>query len=145
MREGKVDVGATLADPPLPGKDFVADGCADAPPISDFRVVAASEPIPNDCIASGPKLALKMATAISEAFKHMGDSEDGKKLMADAFRVEAWVPVSDKDFDTALRALQASGTPVTAKPADAKPADAKPADAKPADAKPADTKPAAKP
>ena len=103
VREGVVDVGATLTDPPLAGKEFEADGCLDSPPMSDFRVVAASEPIPNDVIATGPKIALKAATAIADAFMGMGDTPEGKKLMADAFRVEAWIAVAEKDFDTAMK------------------------------------------
>jgi phosphonate transport system substrate-binding protein len=106
VREGKVDIGATLADPPLPGKDFVADGCLDAPPVEDFRVIAASEPIPNDVIAAGSKLDAKKAEALAEVFKKMADSPEGKALMNDAFRVEAWLPTAEKDFETALRVVQ---------------------------------------
>jgi len=149
VRSGEVDVGATLTDPPLAGKDFQADGCLDAPPISDFRVIAASEPIPNDVVATGPRLSPKLTTAFNELFKKMGETPEGRALMADAFRVEAWAPVGDKDFETVHKVLEVKAPvpapeakPADAKPADAKPADAKPADAKPADAKPADAKPA---
>jgi ABC-type phosphate/phosphonate transport system substrate-binding protein len=83
----------------------------DSPPVSDFRVVAASEPIPNDVVAAGPKLPAKTAAAISEVFKHMAETPEGKKLMADAFRVEAWLPVGDKDFDTAMKILQPGSEP----------------------------------
>ncbi len=106
VREGKVDIGATLADPPLPGKEFVADGCLDAPPLEDFRVIAASEPIPNDVIAAGAKLDAKQQAALTEVFKKMADSPEGKALMTDAFRVEAWLPTAEKDFDTALRVVR---------------------------------------
>lgn len=138
VREGKVDIGATLADPPLPGKEFVADGCLDAPPVEDFRVIAASEPIPNDVIAAGAKLDAKKQEALAEVFKKMADSPEGKALMADAFRVEAWLPTAEKDFETAMRVVEEHEAHKAADQAKAKDGAAAPAPA----AEPAKTQPA---
>lgn len=123
VRDGTADVGATLADQPVPGKEFQADGCFDSPPISDFRVVAATEPIPNDVIAVRPGLDAKVIAAVSNALSHMGDTPEGKKVLTDAFRVEAWAPVADQDFapvEQVLNAVPAGSSP----PASAKAPDA---------------------
>lgn len=106
VRAGTVAVGATLTDPQPPGREPAADGCRDAPPVGDFRVVAASEPIPNDVVAGGPRLDAARAKALGEAFKKMADSPEGRALMAEAFRVEAWEAAGEKDFDAALRVVK---------------------------------------
>lgn len=105
VRDGKADVGATLADPPEPGGEMVADGCDDAPPAADFRVVAASEPIPNDVIAGRAGLDAGVVRSVLDAFGKMGESADGKRVLADAFRVDGWAAATDHDFDAVLKVL----------------------------------------
>jgi phosphonate transport system substrate-binding protein len=105
VREGRVDVGATFADPGSGDSGLRADGCEDSPPVDDFRVVASGGPIPNDVIATRPGFDQYMVEPVLGAFRRMSQSADGKKLLKDVFRVEDWVEVSDGDFQTVRVAL----------------------------------------
>ncbi len=98
VRSGEADVGATLSDQPASGSTFQADGCVDAPPVSDFRVIAASEPIPNDVVAIRAGIDRAVAGDLSTALAHMADTAGGRQVLTEAFRVEAWAPVADRDF-----------------------------------------------
>jgi len=114
VRNGTVDVGATLGDQPMRGRDFQADGCVDVPPIADFRVIAASEPIANDVVAARAGLDGKLAEAVTQVLMHMNDTPEGKVILADAFRVDGWATPTERDFETVERTLKAATAPVVA-------------------------------
>jgi phosphate/phosphite/phosphonate ABC transporter binding protein len=105
VRDGKADVGATFADEPAAGQPLRANGCADAPPIEDFRVIASSGPIPNDVIAIRPDFDERLVNAVLKAFARMDDNDAGRAILKDAFRVDGWGVAIDGDFQTVLDAL----------------------------------------
>jgi phosphonate transport system substrate-binding protein len=105
VREGRADVGATHADPSSSGAGLRADGCEDAPPVEDFRVVVAGGPIPNDVIAARPGLDSIMQDSVSAGFQRMKKGAAGRDLLNEVFRVEDWIGVGDDDFQTVKAAM----------------------------------------
>ncbi len=105
VRDGAVDVGATFADEPVAGQSLRANGCADAPPVDDFRVIASSGPIPNDVIATRPDFDERLVNRVLKAFARMSDDAAGKAVLSDVFRVDGWGIAVDGDFQTVLDAL----------------------------------------
>jgi phosphonate transport system substrate-binding protein len=98
VRSGTADVGATFAAEPAPNKPLVPNGCEDAGPVSDFTVVASSKDLPNEVIAAGPSFDLRRQNEVTVAFAKMSKNDDGKTVLKDGFRVEAWAIAVDGDF-----------------------------------------------
>jgi phosphonate transport system substrate-binding protein len=106
VRDGTVDVGATFADEPAPGEALRATGCNDAPPVADFRVIGSSGPIPNDVIATRPDFDERLVNTVLRTFARMSDSEGGRAILKEVFRVEGWGIAVDGDFQTVIDALE---------------------------------------
>lgn len=115
VREGKADVGATFAAEPGAGKALVPNGCEDAGPVSDFTVVASSKDLPNEVIAAGPAFDLRRQNEVTVAFAKMSKNDQGKAVLKDGFRVEAWAIAVDGDFIPVQELLK----PKAAAPAEA--------------------------
>ncbi len=98
VRERKVDVGATFADEPPRGQPLRADGCAESPPMSDFRVVAAGGPIPNDVIAARPAFDERLVEPVLAAFARMSRDEEGKRILLEDFHADGWGVAVEGDF-----------------------------------------------
>lgn len=130
VREGRADVGATFADEAPAGKDVVASGCTDAPPVTDFRVLASTGNVPNEVIAVRDFFPPTRVNDVIKAFGRMGLDAEGKKLLADAFRVDGWVMAVEGDFAPVVEVLRATDAKPKVAPAqqagDAKPAGKKP-------------------
>ena len=98
VREQRVDVGATFADEPPRGRPLQADGCAESPPMNDFRVVAAGGPIPNDVIAARPGFDDRLVEPVLAAFARMSRDEDGKRILEEDFHADGWGVAVEGDF-----------------------------------------------
>ncbi len=105
VRDGKVDVGATYASEPSEGKEVVATGCEDAPPISDFRVVASTGNLPNEVIAVRDLFPPTRINDVISTFGRMDGSAEGKKVL-EVFRVDGWSVAVEGDFAPVLELLQ---------------------------------------
>jgi phosphonate transport system substrate-binding protein len=105
VKGGSADVGATFAQDPGEGKQPKPDGCADAGgSLDDYKVVAASGPIPNEVLACRPDFAFdrKRVNTIIQTFGRMSLNDDGKRVLRDAFRVDGWGIAIDGDFDPVI-------------------------------------------
>ncbi len=110
VKSGAADVGATFAQDPGEGKQPRPDGCADAGgSLDDYKVVAASGPIPNEVLACRPDYAFdrKRVNNIIQVFGRMSLSDDGKRVLKDAFRVDGWGIAIDGDFDPVIDLVRA--------------------------------------
>lgn len=122
VREGAAEVGATFASDPAEGKEPVADGCADAPPLSDFRVIASTGRIPNEVLAARADFDPRRVNEVLTVFGRMGKTPEGKQLLADAFRVEGWGIAVEGDFDPIIALVRATDAkPKVAQSPSAKP------------------------
>lgn len=111
VREGTVDVGATFASEPTEeGKAVVATGCEDAPPTSDFRVVASTGNVPNEVIAARDFFPPAKVNDVIAAFGRMDSTPEGKQALA-AFRVDGWGVAVEGDFAPVLELLRAKPAP----------------------------------
>lgn len=111
VRTGKAEVGATFSDEPARGKQAQVDGCADSPPMSDFRIVAASGPIPNDVIAARPDFDERLVIPVLGAFGRMGRTEEGRRILKGVFRADAWGVAVDGDFKSVYEVMGVKSAP----------------------------------
>ena len=107
VRERRVDVGATFADEPQRGRPLQADGCAESPPMGDFRVVAAGGPIPNDVIAARPGFDDRLVEPVLGAFARMSRDEEGKRILREDFHADGWGVAVAGDFKVVQDLLRA--------------------------------------
>jgi phosphonate transport system substrate-binding protein len=117
VREGAVDVGATFAAEPKEGQPLVATGCEDAAPVGDFKVLASTNNLPNEVIAHSPEFPLFRLNDVMMAFGRMGQSDDGKKVLADAFRAQGFGVAVEGDFDPVIALLKANDVKAKVAPA----------------------------
>jgi phosphonate transport system substrate-binding protein len=105
VKDGKADVGATFAQDPGEGKTAQADGCGAQ--AGDYTVVASVGPVPNEVIAVRPDFTFdrKRVNRVVQTFGRMSMSDDGKKLLKDAFQVDGWGIAVDGDFDPIIDLL----------------------------------------
>ena len=108
LREGKADVAATYARGAKEGAALVPDGCEDAPPLSDFRILASTGSLPNEVIAASADFPPMRLNDVLGAFGRMGKTEAGKKVLKEAFRAEGWGVAVDGDFAPLLELLRVS-------------------------------------
>ena len=105
VREGKADVGATFASEPGQGKDVVLNGCADAGPLTDFKVLASTGNVPNEVIAARDFFPPTRVNDVIATFGRMDGNPEGKKAL-EAFRVDGWGVAVDGDFDKVVELLK---------------------------------------
>lgn len=111
VRTGKAEVGATFSDEPVKGKKPQVDGCADSPPMGDFRIVAASGPIPNDVIGARPEFDDRLVTPVLGAFGGMARTDEGRRILKDVFHADAWGVAVDGDFKAIYEVMGVKSAP----------------------------------
>lgn len=94
----KVDAGATYANDPE-GHDGAWVNVLKPDQQNDIQVVAVSEPIPADNLCVHPTLDKAMQEKIKSFFKNLTQSEEGKKLVKDLYRIDAFVDANDEDYE----------------------------------------------
>lgn len=122
VREGKGDVVATFAAGTAEGTALKADGCADAGPITDFRVIASTGNLPNEVIAASSDFPTPRVNDVLGTFGRMGKSDAGKKLLAEAFRCNGWGVAVEGDFAPVIELLNAKDVKAKVAPAEEPPA-----------------------
>lgn len=115
VREGKADVVATFAS----GSEgeLKANGCEEAPPIEDFRVVASTGNLPNEVIAASSDFPSPRINDVLGTFGRMGKTDEGKKLLKEAFRCNGWGVAVEGDFAPVIDLLRAKDAPAKVAPA----------------------------
>ncbi len=109
VRQKKADVGATFSDERPKGEKPQADGCAESPPVSDFRVIAVSAPIPNDVVAARPGFDERVAESTLQVFAQMSQTDAGRRILHDVFRVDGWGLAVAGDFTAVAEAMKVAG------------------------------------
>jgi hypothetical protein len=122
VRAGKAEAGATFSDERPQGEKLTADGCAESPPVSDFRVVASSGPIPNDVIAPRPGFDERLVEPTLALFAQMSQGEEGRRVLREVFRVDGWDLAVDGDFRPVVEALKVAAPAKPAATSSRKPA-----------------------
>jgi phosphate/phosphite/phosphonate ABC transporter binding protein len=111
VRTGKANAGATFSDEPPKGKTAQVDGCADSPPMSDFRIVASSGPIPNDVIAARPDFDERLVTPVLGALGGMARTEEGRRVLKGVFHADAWGVAVEGDFKAIYEVMGVRSAP----------------------------------
>lgn len=95
--EGRADAGATISNDRAGG---AIAGCAETEPtrVAELRVIATSDPIPNDVVAVRPDLDAGSVQAVRNALIALDNSPEGKKALADVFTADGFVAADDSDF-----------------------------------------------
>jgi phosphonate transport system substrate-binding protein len=93
----RADAGATISNDRAGG---AIAGCAETEPTrtAELRVIATSDPIPNDVIAVRPDLSPSSYQAVRNALIALDGTPEGKKALADVFAADAFVASDDEDF-----------------------------------------------
>lgn len=107
--QGKADVAATFASEPEDGKTVRADGCGDAGKLDDFQVVASTGNLPSEVIAARPGFDSRRLLPIATAFGKMGKTEEGKRVLKESFRVQAWGLAVEGDLDPVIDLVRGDG------------------------------------
>ena len=72
----------------------------DYPDVTDkVKVIAYSDPIPNDTISVASWLSDDLKQKIHDAFVKIAETEDGKKVLFDIYEIEGLTDAKDSDFD----------------------------------------------
>ena len=123
LRDGKADVVATFAaGTTTEGAALKADGCADVPPVTDYRVIAWTGNLPNEVIAASSDFPSPRVNDVLGAFGRMGKSDAGKKLLAETFRCNGWGVAVEGDFAPVIELLNAKDVKAKVAPAGDPPA-----------------------
>lgn len=106
----QVDLGATLADEPGPSGKLEITGCKNSlkGEAAKLRVLAVSEPVPNDVIAVRKGLDPKVVAKLREVVLAMPASPEGKAILKDSLKADGVAPLGANDFDPVARALEAA-------------------------------------
>ncbi|HEX9576104.1 MAG TPA: PhnD/SsuA/transferrin family substrate-binding protein [Myxococcales bacterium] len=97
---GEADAGATFAND---GRGGSLAGCEETvgPEESKgLRVLATSDPIPNDVVALRPEAPPDMVAAVRSALLGMAKTPEGKQKLQTLFHADAFVPAEDADYAT---------------------------------------------
>jgi phosphate/phosphite/phosphonate ABC transporter binding protein len=104
--DGEADAGATFAND---GRGGALAGCEQslgAEKTHELKVLATSDPIPNDVIALRPQAPAELQAALRKALLGLGGTIDGMHRVNALFHADAFVAAEDGDF-LLLRQLQA--------------------------------------
>lgn len=106
----KVEVGATLADEPPANGKLVITGCVHAlgNSASKLRVLAVSEPVPNDVIAVRKNLDPKITEKLRQVVMAMPSSKEGKAILKDSLKADGVTALQPGDMDPVQHALEAA-------------------------------------
>ena len=95
--DGKADAGATFAND---GRGGALAGCSETvgEETKKLRVLATSEPIPNDVIAVRPDAPEALLSGVRSALLSLSQSSDGRARLSSLFHADAFVPAADADY-----------------------------------------------
>jgi len=104
----KVDGGATFSND-TNGHDGAWTQFLKPEEASQIKAIAYSEPIPADNICISKNMDKTTAKKLEDAFLEMGKTAKGKKLIQDLYRIDAFVPATDKDYEPIRDAFPFAG------------------------------------
>jgi phosphonate transport system substrate-binding protein len=74
-----------------------------------LRILAISDPIPNDCMAFGPDFPLELRVKIELALMEFKETEDWMKSIGDFYTWQNIIPSTDADYEGIRSQIQAAG------------------------------------
>jgi phosphonate transport system substrate-binding protein len=95
---GDADAGATFANAGAGGMLAGCDETIGHEKAKGLRVLATSEPIPNDVVAIRPEATAEMVAEVRSALLGLAKTPEGKKKLETLFHADAFVPAEDADY-----------------------------------------------
>jgi phosphonate transport system substrate-binding protein len=74
-----------------------------------IKVIAYSEPIPNDNLVASPDLDAATSAKIVKVFTDLSSSPEGKQWLNAIYRIEGFEPATDADYDSVREAMKDAG------------------------------------
>ena len=95
---------ATFAPETGDGASSKPTGCEKAGKLEDFKIVGSTGNLPNEVIAARADYLFdaKQTADMLGVFGRMSKSDEGKKVLKEAFEVEGWGLAVEGDFDPVL-------------------------------------------
>ena len=105
----QVDAGATFGDSveggqPTDARTLVVSTLPDV--MSKVKVIAKTDPIPNDTVSVRRGLSPDFVTKTRAALLKIAGTEEGKQVLRDLYRIDGLAEAGDGDYDTVRRAAQ---------------------------------------
>lgn len=100
LYQGEVDGAATFED----ARVYVEKTYPDV--YEKTRVLAYSEPIPNDSVAVRPGLDPALRERIVQAFLAVAATPEGQAVLKELYRIEGFEPATDAEYDMVRRAVK---------------------------------------
>ena len=73
------------------------------------RILARTEPIPNDTVSVRKGLSPDVVARIRAGLLRIAETEDGKKMLRDLYRIDGLSEAIDRDYDGLRRVAQLVG------------------------------------
>lgn len=103
--DGKAELGATFAND---GRGGSLAGCSESvgDATKELKVIATSDPIPNDVFALKPGTPPEVVEQLRAALIGLSSRPEGKQQLTDLFHADAFVAAADDDFALLRQALK---------------------------------------
>lgn len=98
---GDVDAGAVYED----ARDATTEALPDV--MDQVKIIAYSDPIPNDNVAVSRSMPPEMADRLQQALLKIASDPQGLDVLAKAIGVDGLAPATDSDYDPVRRAAEA--------------------------------------
>ena len=97
--DGKADAGATFAND---GRGGALAGCVETvgARAKELKVLATSDPIPNDVIAARPGAPTDLVSSLRTALLSLSRSAPGREKLGAIFHADGFVPADDADYNS---------------------------------------------
>jgi phosphonate transport system substrate-binding protein len=108
----QVDAGATFGDsaetgPPTDARTLVVSTLPDV--MDKVKVLAKTDPIPNDTVSVRKGLPADTVAKVRAGLLAIAQTEDGKKVLRDLYRIDGLAEAADRDYDNLRRIAQLVG------------------------------------
>ncbi len=104
----KVDGGATFCNDDK-GEDGAWNQFLKKEEADQIKAIAFSDPIPADNICISKDLPNDLSSKFVKAFVDLGKDPAGKKLIQKLYRIDGFVPATDKDYEPVREAFKVAG------------------------------------
>ena len=104
----KVDGGATFSND-TEGEDGAWTQFLKPEEAKQIKAIAYSEPIPADNICVSKDIDPELAKKFEKAFVDIGNDPEGQKLIQKLYRIDKFVPATDKDYESVKAAFKMAG------------------------------------
>jgi len=110
--QNQVDAGATFYSEPSDDgtiNDARARVKTQFPDVEEkVKIIALTDPIPNDPVVFRKGMPEKMVASIAEALKKFAETEEGKKLMS-FYSIDGFIETDDSDYDVLREMIKSTG------------------------------------